>query len=61
MEKLCRLGWYALIIAMAGDILVSLVLPRFYKEYSSMKMSISALGNPQSPVRFPFNRQIIRG
>ncbi len=55
MEKLCRLGWYALIIAMAGDILVSLVLPRFYKEYSSMKMSISALGNPQSPVRFPFN------
>ncbi len=55
MEKLCRLGWYALIFAMAGDILVSLVLPCFYKEYSSMKISISALGNPQSPVRIPFN------
>ncbi len=55
MEKLCRLGWYALITAMVGDILVSLVLPRYYKKYSSMKMSISALGNPQSPVRIPFN------
>ncbi len=40
---------------MAGDILVSFVLPCFYKDYSSMKMSISALGNPQSPVRIPFN------
>ena len=55
MEKVCRLGWYTLFVAMAGDILLSLVLPCFYKEYSSMKMSISALGNPQSPVRFPFN------
>ena len=55
MEKFYRFGWYTLIIAMAGDILVSLVLPCFYKEYSSMKMSISALGNPQSPVRIPFN------
>ncbi len=55
MEKICRFGWYALIIAMSGDILISLVLPCLYKEYSSMKMSISALGNPQSPVRVPFN------
>ena len=55
MEKFYRFGWYTLIIAMAGDILVSLVLPCFYKEYSSLKMSISALGNPQSPVRIPFN------
>ena len=55
MEKLYRVGWYALIVAMAGDILVSLALPCFYKGYSSMKMSISALGNPQSPVRIPFN------
>ena len=55
MEKICRYGWYALIVAMAGDILVSLVLPCFYKEYNGMKMSISALGNPQSPVRIPFN------
>ena len=55
MEKFYRFGWYTLCIAMAGDVLVSLVLPCFYKEYSSMKMSISALGNPQSPVRIPFN------
>ena len=55
MEKFYRFGWYTLIIAMAGDILVSLILPCFYKEYSSLKMSISALGNPQSPVRIPFN------
>ncbi len=55
MEKLYRFGWYALILAMAGDILVSLVLPFLYKEYSSAKMSISALGNPHSPVRIPFN------
>jgi hypothetical protein len=32
MEKLYRFGWYALILAMAGDILVSLVLPFLYKE-----------------------------
>ena len=50
-----KLGWIALLIAMSGDIIVSLVLPLFYKEYSVMKMSISALGNPQSPVRIPFN------
>lgn len=50
-----KLGWIALLIAMSGDIIVSLVLPLFYKEYSVMKMSISALGNPQSPVRLPFN------
>ena len=55
MEKIYRFGWYTLIIAMAGDILVSLILQCFYKEYSSLKMSISALGNPQSPVRIPFN------
>ena len=40
---------------MAGDIVVSLLLPLFYKGYSCKKMSISALGNPNSPVRVPFN------
>ena len=55
MEKIYRFGWYALILAMTGDILVSLVLPCLYEEYSSMKKSISALGNPGSPVRIPFN------
>ena len=55
MEFLCEIGWIALLVAMAGDILVSWVLPLFYKEYNCMKMSISALGNPRSPVRIPFN------
>lgn len=55
MDKICRFGWHALVIAMIGDVLISLVLPRLYKEYSITKMSISALGNPQSPVRIPFN------
>ncbi len=55
MEGLYRFGRYALLIAMTGDILVSLVLPLFYKEYNIMKMSISALGNPKSPIRIPFN------
>ena len=27
----------------------------FYGEYSNLKLSISALGNPSSPVRLPFN------
>ena len=49
------LGWIFLLIAMAGDLIVSLVLSFFYKGYSSMKMSLSALGNPNSPVRIPFN------
>ena len=49
------IGWYALLFAMAGDIVISLLLPVFYNGYSISKMSISALGNPQSPVRMPFN------
>lgn len=55
MEKLSNYGWYFILIAMAGDLLVSLILSFFYKNYSSLKMSISALGNPASPVRIPFN------
>ena len=55
MEYINKYGFHALLAAMAGDIIVSLLLPLFYGGYSSMKMSISALGNPQSPVRLPFN------
>jgi len=49
------IGWYSLLTAMAGDIAVSLLLPLFYKGYSIARMLISALGNPKSPVRVPFN------
>lgn len=48
-------GWYSLLIAIIGDLLVSTILSLFYKEYNIATMSISALGNPQSPVRLPFN------
>ena len=50
-----RYGHIALVIAMAGDLLVSFALSFFYSGYSNIKMSISALWNPNSPVRIPFN------
>ena len=40
---------------MCGDLLFSFLLSFGYKGYSNLTMSISALGNPNSPVRFPFN------
>ena len=55
MDRLNSYGWSFLLAAMAGDILASLFLPLFYNGYNSLKMSISALGNPSSPVRIPFN------
>ena len=55
MEKLNFYGWILILAAMAGDLLVSFILSLFYGEYSNLKMSISALGNPSSPVRIPFN------
>lgn len=55
MEKLYSYGWFFILIAMAGDLIVSFLLSMFYGEYSNLKMSISALGNPSSPVRTPFN------
>ena len=55
MDRLNSCGWIFLLVAMAGDLLVSLLLPLFYSGYNSLNMSISALGNPSSPVRIPFN------
>ncbi|MBP3272859.1 MAG: DUF998 domain-containing protein [Ruminococcus sp.] len=55
MRNLSCIGWYALLTAVIGDLLVSMILSLFYKSYSSLTMSISAFGNPQSPVRVPFN------
>ncbi len=48
-------GWLALLIAVVGDLLVSSVLALFYTGYSWRLMSISVLGNTQSPVRVVFN------
>lgn len=55
MDRLNTWGCLFLLIAMAGDLLASLILPLFYSGYNSLNMSISALGNPSSPVRIPFN------
>jgi len=55
MDRLNSYGWIFLLVAMAGDLLVSQFLSLFYGEYNSLKMSISALGSPTSPVRIPFN------
>ena len=55
MERLTSYGWLFIFIAMAGDLIVSFILSLFYRGYSNFKMSISALGNPASPVRIPFN------
>lgn len=55
MDIIFVFGWYALLIAVIGDLLVSTILSLFYKEYNIATMSISALGNPKSPVRLPFN------
>lgn len=55
MNSFFIFGWYGLLIAVIGDLLVSTILSLFYKGYNIATMSISALGNPQSPVRLPFN------
>ena len=55
MNTVYSLSWIFLLIAMAGDLIVSFLLSFFYEGYSNLKMSISALGNPKSPVRLPFN------
>jgi len=52
MNSGLKYRWIFLLLAMAGDLLISLSLPLFYKGYSVAKMSISALGNPKSPVSF---------
>lgn len=59
MSILNKYGWLFCTIAMIGDLAVSLILSFFYKGYSNAKMSISALGNPSSPVRMPFNLWMI--
>lgn len=54
MNFLLQYGWVFVIIAIAGEILVPLVLSLFYKGYSNTKMTISSLGIDSSPVRMPF-------
>ena len=55
MKIIIKYGWYALLIAVIGDLLISTILSLFYKGYNNLTMSISVLGNPQSPVKVQFN------
>ena len=54
-DIIVKYGWHALLIAILGDILIPFILAPFYQGYSHTSMAISALGNPQSPVRVAFN------
>ena len=55
MDFFVTIGWHTLLIALLGDMLVPFILAPFYQGYSHTRMTISALGNPQSPVRVVFN------
>ena len=55
MERFRYMSWAGLLVAMWGDLFFSVTLPSRYPGYSRMKDSISALGNPASPVRKIFN------
>lgn len=55
MNMIIKHGWYLIIIAVVGEMLVPFLLAPFYKGYSHSTMAISALGSKGSPVRFPFD------
>ena len=49
MDLLIQCGWYALLVAIAGDMLLPFILTPFYKGYSNTLMSVSVLGKPAKP------------
>jgi len=55
MDLFNKYGWYALLVAVVGEMIVPFILAPFYKGYSHTIMAISTLGNKNSPVRLPFN------
>lgn len=55
MNLLIKYGWYCLLIAVIGEMIVPFALAPFYKGYSHTMMAISTLGNNKSPVRYPFD------
>lgn len=50
-----RLFYLLLLFTIIGEFLLPLILERYYKEYDSKTMVMSALGSPQSPVRVIYN------
>lgn len=55
MNSIVRYGWYFLLAAIAGEIMVPFILAPFYKGYRHSIMAISSLGSIKSPVRLLFN------
>ncbi len=55
MQLLIKYGWYALLAAVVGEMIIPFILAPFYKGYQHTTMVISSLGNNNSPVRLPFN------
>lgn len=55
MAWILKFGWYAIIVAVVGEMAVPLILSAFYKDYNQTTEVISVLGNPNSPVRIPFD------
>ena len=48
-----------LLFTIIGEFIVSWILEQFYSEYNSMKMVMSVLGSPQSPVRLVYNLWLV--
>lgn len=54
-----RLFNMILLFTIIGEFLVPMILQQFYAAYNSKTMVMSALGNPQSPVRLVYNLWLI--
>lgn len=54
-----KIGWILLLVATIGDFAVPYLLAPFYKGYNHQKQVMSVLGNPESPVRIPYNCWLI--
>ena len=48
-----------LLFTIIGEFIVPWILEQFYSEYNSMKMVMSVLGSPQSPVRLVYNLWLV--
>ena len=48
-----------LLFTIIGEFIVPWILEQFYAEYNSKIMVMSALGSPQSPVRFVYNLWLV--
>lgn len=48
-----------LLFTIIGEFIVPRILEQFYSEYNGMKMVMSVLGSPQSPVRLVYNLWLV--